>query len=646
MWRIAQVGYREFGPFHDATLYPGELGVTTVEGRVDLPGCDSNGAGKSALIEGIAWCLYGRCIRPKWGTDDVVRNGGKNCSVAVELLDSSGRHLTAHRFRKHDRHKNNVYLYIDGVDSTRGTNDQTTAAIEAELGMDFPTFVNTVAFGTHEDVAGFFSATDSQRKAILDRLLGLTLYAQAEKIARIKLRDATKEIAELESECARWRDAIEGADNVLAKFADDEDVIEAAIALQRLRLRKIAADRQVRESAALLEKAKTATATARAKHKLSQEVYQKQFDAQSAKQKTHADARHKALMEVSLRNGKIETLKKAIGQVEGIKAKCPTCRQDVPAAHRGKIKAALEKEIAQMEHECSCLELEADLSKRQAEDIVFPAEPDNAEYAAAVNAETEAVTRHGHVLNQRAHFAAQLSREQAAYDGTALRVQAIEIEREQAQDKLNEAMFKLEQKSKDAVTLEFWAEGFGNAGLKSYMIEAELPNVNALATAKAQRMLGPGAYVKLSATKMLKTKDVAKEELTVQASIPGMAQTYSAASKGQKRRMDLCILLAFRELAALRAANGIDQLFIDEVFDGMDETGTEVIADLCRELAEDRPVLLVTHDDRLKTVADYSVVVTHDGEQATVETDVPSPDWDAIIHGEQAKPSGAARPYK
>ena len=62
-----------------------------------------------------------------------------------------------------------------------GTNKQTDMRIEAELGLDFDTFMNTVAFGARAEVRSFFFAPDSERKRIMDKLLGLGVFAGYEQ---------------------------------------------------------------------------------------------------------------------------------------------------------------------------------------------------------------------------------------------------------------------------------------------------------------------------------------------------------------------------------------------------------------------------------------------------------------------------------
>lgn len=71
-------------------------------------------------------------------------------------------------------------------------------------------------------------------------------------------------------------------------------------------------------------------------------------------------------------------------------------------------------------------------------------------------------------------------------------------------------------------------------------------------------------------------------------------RSYAACSGGERRRVDVAILLALRELAV--AAHGRDgTLFCDEVFDALDVQGQADVSSALREMAQDRLVVVITH---------------------------------------------------
>jgi DNA repair exonuclease SbcCD ATPase subunit len=165
--------------------------------------------------------------------------------------------------------------------------------------------------------------------------------------------------------------------------------------------------------------------------------------------------------------------------------------------------------------------------------------------------------------------------------------------------------------------LAFWVKGFGNSGIKSFLIESELAELNRRCSTYAARLFGGGVKIWVTATRELKTGAL-REEVTFHVDIPKCADNYYGCSAGQKRRVDLVILLALRDLVSSRVAARCSQLFVDEVFDGIDAAGVDAVCELLKELSSVGPVMLVTHTDGLRRAADRVVTVTHHGSHATL----------------------------
>ena len=211
-YRVGPTHYVNFGPFCDEWMDFSQPGLTVIEGiiegedtKANLQGGDSNGAGKSYLFDGPAWAVWGRCIRPDYSGDDIIRTeliDGVNVPVkggtSVETNFVGGPvPVKVTRYRRDTKHGNAVRLEVDGVDVTAGTNAETTALAEQHLGLDFSTFCNVIAFGVREDVKSFYTATDTDRKKICDTLIGLEVYTKAEKVARQRLAKKVSALSEL-----------------------------------------------------------------------------------------------------------------------------------------------------------------------------------------------------------------------------------------------------------------------------------------------------------------------------------------------------------------------------------------------------------------------------------------------------------------
>jgi DNA repair exonuclease SbcCD ATPase subunit len=639
--RIGPVILHNFGPFEHVEFDLSKPGLTGIEGVMhDRPGCTSNGSGKSMLIEGVSWVCFDRVLRERYGKDDLIRlqfkaNGGNKLALRTDgngspIRPSDGCYGIVHvvggsvdirieRYRGHAVEGNKVKLFIGGKDVTRGRDSMTNLAIEQTLGMDFRAFISSIAFGAREDVKGFFAATDSERKATLDKLLGMEVYAQAQKRARVRLAAVAEKLSASERKRASLEARCQDQQKTLDELLGQDDG-EVELRWKKARASVVLAERQLERLREEVVEAEADVAQEEQAAEVIREAHAKAVRAHKERRREiEAERRAKEDLRAQHRSdARVGEQDLATWQSLGGK-NCPTCLQVVPKtlALRAQRAALAKRDTAQDAAEAAAKDaqaLEEALSR-----LGEPPEPPQLWLLEGAK----------EVLRQRREAVAAQERDVAVAQSEA-RAAAREKERaaqqrEAIQARLSEMLAEIEKLTADSAQdaleadrLEFWVDGFGAGGLRSFLIEAEIPEINRAASRYAQRLLGPGATVQMSATRQLKGGDT-REELDVRATIPGCTVTYPGASKGQKRRLDLSLLLAFREIVGRRYAKKFAQLFADELFDGLDDAGEDSVVELLREISATCPVALVTHSDALKASADRLLVVHHKNGVATLE---------------------------
>lgn len=624
-YRIGHVDYANFGPFESVQFDFGLPGLTGIEGHISgTVGVDSNGSGKSMLFEGVSWALWGRCLRSDFRGDDIVRTGSKGgCAVSVEVVDPSGVRplVKVFRYRKHPKWKNSVRLFVKGEDVTRGTDVQTQEAIHALLGMDFLSFCNSVAFGAREDVRSFYGASDADRKAILDRILGLELYAQAHRVARVRLIAQTKVRDDAKAQLASLQVKLQQAEKNLEMSPAQHGAENLKFQLMQRQLEvkflgRAIAKREVQYGKALARLAVETKNMEALKAVRAQEVAEA-----TQKRLKHQQAAQAALKRVSALQGQVIYLESRVKQLSKLEGDCPTCARAFAAKDRAVAQQMLQSEIDALSLAIEEPQKEWKEHNDRAARVVVPsallAFPARDLEQAAVRVEKETLDYFQESLHAAEKVLAVL---QQWYDEATQQSSALAAEVEHLQDGVKVYLETLASEDKKLAQLEFWVEGFGSNGVRSFLIEAEIPAINKLATGYARMLLGPGASVRLSATTALKSKDEVRERISIDAKVTGCCASYAAASKGQKRRLDLALLLAFRDLLSGRVSNPFEQFFADELFDGLDKAGCETIVEMLQALGNQYPVVLVTHSPWLKNAAARTVRVEHDGHyRATVQ---------------------------
>lgn len=194
----------------------------------------ANGAGKTTILEAIAWALYGNSAAR--GTRDSLRHAraAENAPVRVEL----DFELAGHRYRV-ERTLRGAELFLDGgstpiARSIKAVND----LLQRRLGMSRAEFFNTYFTGQKElDVMAALGPTDRAR--FLARVLGYDRLTAAQELLREQRRSLIAELNGLRSgmpDPAVVAQRESDADRALSEARDRAELASAAhaSALERL----------------------------------------------------------------------------------------------------------------------------------------------------------------------------------------------------------------------------------------------------------------------------------------------------------------------------------------------------------------------------------------------------------------------------
>ena len=180
--RLRLLNFRQ----HADTEIEFDVGLTGIIGR--------NGAGKSTILEAVAWALYG---------GDTARGGKESirfsraparASVRVELDFELG----GHRYSV-VRGLTMAELYLDG--GTQPIANSATAVgdlLQRRLGMSRSEFFNTYFTGQKE-LAVMAALSATERAQVLSRVLGYEKLRAAQELADVRRRELRGEIAGMRS---------------------------------------------------------------------------------------------------------------------------------------------------------------------------------------------------------------------------------------------------------------------------------------------------------------------------------------------------------------------------------------------------------------------------------------------------------------
>ena len=157
--------------------------------NLDLGGDGArNGTGKTTLIQGLTYVLFGNPINQIRKDNLINRTNGKGMMVTLEY-SSGGIEYKIERGRR----PNILKFYINGeeqkddtADSAQGENKDTQREVERTLGMTADMFKHIVALNTYS--APFLSLPSGDQRKIIEQLLGITLLSEKADLIKEKIR--------------------------------------------------------------------------------------------------------------------------------------------------------------------------------------------------------------------------------------------------------------------------------------------------------------------------------------------------------------------------------------------------------------------------------------------------------------------------
>jgi hypothetical protein len=162
--------------------------------------------------------------------------------------------------------------------------------------------------------------------------------------------------------------------------------------------------------------------------------------------------------------------------------------------------------------------------------------------------------------------------------------------------------------------LEFWREAFSAQGIRSFILDNVTPVLNERAKYYCDLLTDGEMGIDFSTKTALKDGEL-REKFSINIHQKHGGTSYLSNSKGERQRANLAVAFALSDLAELHSNKRVDFRFLDEPFEGVDESGTEAIVALLQELQKRYPtVFIVTHQGHFKDVFPVQItMVKEDG---------------------------------
>jgi len=575
--------------------------LVTGEVRGKASAFSSNGAGKTTLFNALVWGLFGRTIRDLPEDENVIRLGTDEASVTVELLVNDER-FSIQRSRRRGKPSKLRVLNEAGEDVIVGSSVvQMSRFLEDRiLHCSFDAFCNTVYF-PQGSFTFFTQANDVERKKIFDRLLGTAEFVDWEKRAKtlkvtyenaLDNAAATRKLHQSVMERDIYdRDRIPGAEQELARRRKNE--------LENLGLEAVspAAVQASLAKARKQEKAARAALEAGSAQMASRTALEARLNDLKAQQSAARDTYNKVYNKL--------TAVKALAEA----GNCPTCFQDISP---GRSKTAVKEFLVDV----TARKTELDAIEAKVAEIVLPERVrvgDLRDDLKQIEAKVKDLEDELEAIKTQAtdYEKAQAVVEARYQEGLAnfqARTAALNERIESAQELIAGYDKEIAELTASVRQAAFWITGFGPKGIRSLIFENIMPYLNERANHYSSILTDGTIEINISATSKLKSGDE-REKIFVSAVNSDGASVYEGNSGGERKRVDLCILLALQDLILNRSQGSIRLSVYDELLDELDEEGIERVVELLKERGQNQPVFLISHNAALKGFFEDTMVV-------------------------------------
>lgn len=529
----------------------GSKGITVIRG--------ATGEGKTTILSALVWGAYGKNLKGKSDVNTWEKYRPKNYNgTKVEIY--FGKDGKTHKITRCLKYKGEVngakgkdrLIYeIDAVEVSEKNKGDIQALINADLGMSYSLFMNSILFG--QGMKRLIQESSSDKKDLFEEIFELGYISKARDIAKGYYTEALREYNEISQKYSSSKekkqsiqrmldDLKKQAHHVKNDLSSRVKVLEKKLSL----LAKAKKENELKETVTYKNRIEQRIQEARDNQK---ELLNKINDA---KKKTRVSLEEfigviiKLLKRGDIKNSlkRLMEVKKAFGDIERLQDKCSKLADKI-SNYRDKL-----EELRDQEYEANKVQRDIDLTHVEIKKLL-------SEKRAGVN------------LGLIKKYKTQLST-------ISDKLQSIESEMEEKRAKVDNYKWVMD-------------DPLGNRGIKAFLFESSLDILNETLESYSE-VLGFSIlfYVDIQGV---------KKDFNTQIIMDGIEVSYEELSGGQKTLVNIAMAFAMNEV--MTKAKGINIAFLDEVFENLSSEYVDLVIGLIRKIYKDKTLYLISHQESL-----------------------------------------------
>ena len=545
MIQFKKVRFKNFGSFGnnftEVNLDTG--GNTLVSGN--------NGHGKSfALLDSVTFALFGRPFRSIKVNQIVNSINQKDCVVECEFQISDDVYLIRRGIKPKIFE---VFKNGELIDQHAKAKDYQNMLEEQIIKMNYKSFTQVVILGSSSFVP-FMQMSPGDRRTVIEDILDIQVFSEMNSLLKTRLAENKEQLLDAHRELGLVKEKIliqqTNLDSLRKKGDAERERVQSEIDTTREQIKELQ-----EQGMDLAKKVKELNDTAPNLNELRESL-------------KNANSKHAKLTQQKLDN-------ESLTHFYNENTECPSCRQEITNETRDSLLIPVEQQHKELQVALD----EVGVIITEQEDAIDSAMKVHDGIAKL----TSEMDRLGTELRSRNKYIDQCNKQIEACN-TAGDTEETETRIE----KLNGDESALSKKKEDlldeGVIYSHASNLLKDTGIKARIIKTYLPVMNQL----INKYLGDMdffAQFNLDENFSETIKSRHRDDFS-----------YSSFSEGEKLRIDLALLLAWREIARLKNSANTNLLILDEVFDSsLDAGGTEEFLKLLDILSERCNIFVISH---------------------------------------------------
>ena len=519
-----------------------------------------NGNGKSSFIEATCFALFGKTIRKVPKNNLVNTKNQKGTMVELKFISNDKTYLVRRGIKpaKFEIYEGKTLIAQDA--SVREYQEK----LDSIIGIDYNTFIQTVIISKTKYVP-FMRLDAASRREFVENLLTLTIFGNMNKKQKLVMSQLKEQLQTLKAEFSISKNNVEQAENNVKSIN--------AVLQQNLTEKMEYINKRIDELKSINDEIKV---TAK---KLKDTLY---VDDNDSVKKFEAT---KHLIDEL--KSEVKHRERTLAKLNATTDMCTSCGQALTDEHVEHRNNNIREEEQDLENCTTKLRWNEQLLNELKP--VFDLVIGNMSIEIEIKGMVEKIK------------------------GNIRQIESIERERDSIvfdDSQLDDAKNKLQQYRDNCVTIaqqlkdcneeyeynSIVYDMLKDGGIKASIIEKSIPLINSVINKNLSKF---GFFVQFKL-------DSEFNETIKQRGIDVL--TYDSFSEGEKLRMDMAVLLAWREVAQLQNNLSCNVLLFDEMTDAsMDFEGSEILGSMLSEL-DDTHVFVITHSpEKLQTYADGAI---------------------------------------